>query len=273
MKNFFTFLPLLLFFVIGTTHAAGCPRIVSQAPYLTKSLQWLGLESCIVGVSRYDTLDRPHTGGLLDPDLDAIMVLQPDLLITSNWGGSENETQLAPQATETLRLDGFGSMAEVEENLRLIGNAAQISDIEQRVAQFHQQWLTAAQAIDGGGRRVLLLSSCSGAAYSFGRERWLGDLFNKAGFVVVESEAKVRPVHPGAEIATLNALIDQLQPDLLFIFEQSHNPQCALIKPKRPLRIITLDGEKFLHPAPVLLDGLKELHERRHEWTRNRTTP
>lgn len=261
---------LWLLLVVAVTapsaEASGCPRIVSQAPYLTKSLQWLELEPCIVGVSRYDTLERPHTGGLLDPDMETITLLQPDLLITSNWGSDEQIAQFAAVKIALLRLDGFESMAQIEDNLRQIGRAAHLADIDARVAQFHRQWREAAQAIDGGQRKVLLLSSCSGAAYSFGRHRWLGDLFSKAGFVVVESEPRVRAIHPGAEIATLTALIEETQPDLLFIFEQSVNPQCALIKPKRPIRIITLDGEQFLHPAPVLLDGLQTLQARRSEW-------
>lgn len=261
---------LLLLICTATLHAAeaNCPRIVSQSPYITRSLQWLGLEKCIVGVSRYDTLALPHTGGVLDPDADIIAALQPQLLFTSNWTPAEMLNEVTPAGTQSYRLDGFESMTQVEENLLVIGRAAQLTDIEQRVAQFHQQWRAAAAAINGNGQRVLLLSSCSGAPYSFGRERWLSDLFNAAGFVVVESEPKIRHLRPGEEVATLNALINQRQPELLFIFERTLQPQCAFIKPKTPIRIISLDGEKFLHPAPVVLEGLAELASKRTEWSR-----
>ena len=73
---------------------------------------------------------------------------------------------------------------------------------------------------------------------------------------------------PGEELVTINALINELEPDLLFIFERKQNKQCAFIKPKTPLTIINLDGEKFLHPAPVLLDGLAELATHRDKWSR-----
>lgn len=53
----------------------------------------------IVGVSRYDTLPLPPTGGALDPDA-------------------------APPGAKALRLHGFQRMAQVEENLRLVGMAA-----------------------------------------------------------------------------------------------------------------------------------------------------
>lgn len=243
-----------------------CPRIISQSPYLTKSLQWLGLESCIVGVSRYDTLDLPHTGGVMDPDGDAIEALQPDLIFTSNWTKAEVLTAVTPEGARSFRLDGFESMAQVADNLRLMGEAARLPDVEARVAAFQREWQKLAAGINGNGKKVLLLSACSGAPYSFGKKRWLSDLFTAAGFVNVETVEKIRHIKPGEEVTTLNALINELQPELLFIFERKQHKQCAFIKPQTPLIIINLDGEKFLHPAPQLLDGLKELAQQRNKW-------
>ena len=65
----FMVLPVLS---LAGTQTIDCPRIVSQSPYLTQSLVWLGRADCIVGVSRYDTLRRPKTGGVMDPDPAAI---------------------------------------------------------------------------------------------------------------------------------------------------------------------------------------------------------
>ncbi len=248
--------------LLWTQASQACPAIVSQSPYITKSLQWLGLEECIVGVSRYDRIDRPHTGGVMDPDADAIAALGPDLIFTSNWTRAGVLEAATPEGARAFRLDGFESMAQIEDNLRLMGHEAGMADIDQRVARFHQQWTEQARAIDGKGKRVLLLSACSGSPYSFGQKRWLSDLFSHAGFVNVETAEKIRHIKPGEELSTLNALINELEPELLFVFERKHNAQCAFIKPKTTLRIINLDGENFLHPAPVLLDGLRELRER-----------
>lgn len=245
-----------------------CPRIVSQSPYITKTLQWLGLEDCIVGVSRYDRLDRPHTGGVFDPDAAAIATLAPDLLFTSDWTTAEKLAAATPPGARGLRLDGFQSMAQIEDNLRTIGQAAGIGDIEQRISAFQRQWQEQADAINGNGRKVLLLSSCSGAPYAFGQRRWLSELFSRAGFVNVETAATIRHIKPGEEVATLNELINTLQPELLFIFERTASPQCALILPKTPLTIIHLDGEKFLHPAPTLIDALPELQQQQGKWSR-----
>jgi iron complex transport system substrate-binding protein len=255
-----------LLFSASNAVAFDCPRIISQSPYLTKSLQWLGLERCIVGVSRYDRLDLPHTGGVMDPDADAIAVLEPDLIFTSNWTKEAVLRAATPEGARGFRLDGFGSMAEVEENLRLMGHEVGLGDIDERVDTFHKEWLELAAEAKGNGKRVLLLSACSGSPYAFGQRRWLSDLFTHAGFTNVETVEKIRHIKPGEKVTTLNALINELQPELLFVFERKKSKQCAFIAPKTPLRIINLDGEKFLHPAPVVLEGLNELQQQRKQW-------
>jgi ABC-type Fe3+-hydroxamate transport system substrate-binding protein len=270
-KSLPTTLALGLLFTLLSFNALAmdenCPRIISQSPYLTKSLQWLGLEKCIVGVSRYDLLELPHTGGVMDPGAEAIEALQPQLIFTSNWTGAKVLEAATPEGARSFRLDGFESVRQIEDNLRLMGREAQLDDIDQRVDAFHREWQELAAGIEGNGKKVLLLSACSGSPYSFGQRRWLSELFTTAGFVNVETVEKIRHIKAGEEVATLNALINELQPELLFIFERKANKQCAFIKPKTPLTIINLDGEKFLHPAPVLLDGLAELATHRAKWS------
>jgi ABC-type Fe3+-hydroxamate transport system substrate-binding protein len=255
--------------MLGTAHGAesDCPTIVSQSPYITKTLQWLGLEDCIIGVSRYDKLDRPHTGGVIDPDQNMLSVLEPDLFFTSDWTPAQTLAQITPEETRNIKLQGFGSMAEIEENLRSIGLAVGMADIEQRVQSFHSSWIEASKAIQGGGRPAILVSACSGTPYSFGKERWIADLFQHAGFDIVETEKKIRHIRPGEKIETLTALIDELKPELLFSFERSNsNGQCAYIHPKTKIKMVHLNSEQFLDPSPTLLDGLAALSQKQHLW-------
>ena len=88
---------LLLIYVPLSLHAAqpteiaqqNCPRIISQSPYISKMLDYLGMGHCIVGVSRYSKRNLPRTGGILDPDAQAIDSLMPDLNNTSDWSKVE----------------------------------------------------------------------------------------------------------------------------------------------------------------------------------------
>jgi iron complex transport system substrate-binding protein len=66
---------------------AGTPqRIVSLAPNITEILFALGLEDRIVGVTRYcdypaEALQKEKIGGMVDPNLEKIQALRPDLII------------------------------------------------------------------------------------------------------------------------------------------------------------------------------------------------
>ncbi len=252
-------LTLVLLWLLAPAVEAACPRIVSQSPYITHTLDWLGLKDCIVGVSRYDTLDRPRTGGILDPDKDAIAVLKPDLMLTANWIGEEAWQAAAPAGAKALRLDGFRSMRQVEDNLLTIAKASGQPQVEVRARTFPTAWREKAKAVHGNGRRVLLLSACSGAPYTFGPDTWLYDLFTEAGFTVVETHPRLRHLRVENPVAALDDLIGKLRPEFVFVFERKYSDQCAAILPRTGVRIVALDGEQFLHPAPVLLKGLDTL--------------
>lgn len=61
-------------------------RIISLAPNITEILFALGLGGRVVGVTRYcdypaEALKREKIGGMLDPDIERISILAPDLII------------------------------------------------------------------------------------------------------------------------------------------------------------------------------------------------
>jgi ABC-type hemin transport system substrate-binding protein len=253
----------ILLFAGGLAQAAeACPRIVSQSPYITHTLEWMGLKQCIVGTSRYEDLGLPQTGGVLDPDAEAIALLEPAVILSSDWISEERARQITPADSRIYRLHGFQSMQQIEDNIRTIAKAADRDNGEALAEKFHQQWREAIKGIRAGHKKVLLISSCSGAPYSFGKTTWLYDLFTQAGFEVVETHDNIHHI----ESAKLGDLIDELQPELVFIFERKAARQCQMITPKIPTRIVTLDGETLLQPAPLLLQGLDELARKQAIW-------
>ncbi|MCX8085444.1 MAG: hypothetical protein N3C63_00945 [Rhodocyclaceae bacterium] len=258
---------LVLLLVAHAVWAEDCPRIVSQSPYITQALVWLGLESCIVGVSRYDALERPKTGGILDPDPEAIVRLSPQLLITSNWTPAEVWQRAAPPGARTLIVDGFRGMAGVEAMLREIGRAAGVAGIDERVERFAADWRTAAARVGGGGRRVLILSACGASPYSFGRGTTLFELFTAAGFEVVADHERIRnfPADRPDEVA---AWIAARRPEFIFALKNRRDEACnaAIALPGVP--ILPLDGERFTHPGPRLLEGIEQLRATMEEMPR-----
>lgn len=255
------FLLFSFLLLTGAAQAGDCPRIVSQSPYITRALDWLGLERCIVGVSRFDTLDRPRTGGVIDPDVDAIALLEPQLMITSNWTKADAWEKAAPPGARTMRVDGFRGMAGVETMLRDIGRAAGIADIDARVARFAADWRAAATRVDGKGRRVLILSTCGEAPYSFGRGTTLHEVFTAAGFDVVADHDSIRNFRPDQPDGDVTAWIAARKPDYLFALKNRRDEACNVAIAMPGIPILPLDGPLFTHPGPDLLKGLEQLRQ------------
>lgn len=243
--------------------APDCPRIVSQSPYLTLALEWLGRGHCIVGVSRYDRQRPrlPRTGGVMDPDGAAIAALKPDLIVTSDWTSSATLESVTPPGARALRLDGFGSLTEVETLLATLARESRAPGARQKLRDFSRRWRQLAAQVRGNGRRVLLVSACSGSPYSFGRQHLVGDIFAQAGFTVVETAPRIRHLRPGEEITDLDTLVARTRPDILLSFTPQSADHCSMISPDLPARIVGLQGDDFFHPGPGVLKAYAQMRE------------
>ena len=264
---FFFYTPFSIYAANQSIKSANsCPRIISQSPYISDMLDYIGMGRCIVGVSRYSKRDLPHTGGILDPDVEAIDALMPDLIITSDWSKEKTLKAATPKGATSIRLKSFNKMSQLEENMNTIIKATHWKGATEKINSFKKAWRTKVKQVKGNNKKVLLLSACSGNAYSFGPNSRLHDLFTQAGFKVVETKGKIRHVRPGNEIEHITALLDRYQPDLLFIFEQRLKKSCQMMMPKVPVSIISFDGRKFLHPTTEILEGLDLLISKKHRW-------
>jgi len=256
-----TFLLLSLALLVNLAQAADCPRIISQSPYISRALEWMGRGECIVGVSRYDRLPLFHTGGVMDPDGAAMADLEPDVVIYSEWTREETVQSATPHGALAVRVGGFRGMAGVESMLREVGRAAKVQDIDRRVARFATDWRHAAAQVDSRQRRVLILSACGESPYSFGRGSTLFEMFSAAGFEVVADHEHIRNFNPKTPQGDVAAWISQRRPELLFALQDHKAGSCnpAIAKPGIP--ILPLTGEHFTHPGPELLKGLEELRQ------------
>lgn len=109
-------------------------RIVSLLPSLTETVCELGACHRLVGVDRYSNFpasvrDLPKVGGGLDPSLEAIVALRPDvvLMATSSRAGARLESlglkvvALEPKTATDIRrvLDKVGQLLEVPDAQRV----------------------------------------------------------------------------------------------------------------------------------------------------------
>ena len=244
--------------------------IISQSPYITHAIDFFGMKKCIVGASIYDkqvAKDLTRTGKVFVPDKDAIKKLRPDFIFSSDWTKPSTMADITPLNAKGFILHGFQSMTQVENNLYTIGNVLKIPDFQTKVKNFSKSWRELAHTVDAKNKKVLLMSACSKDPYSYGRKTYLGDLFLEAGFDVVDNSKKVRVFKIGKEKNELDEFIKDYEPDFIFGFvPYTKAASCSVLEMDKKLPIVYLDGDLFLHPAPVIIDGLKELKSKENEW-------
>jgi len=107
-------------------------RVVSLNPSLTHILVELGARDLLVGVDDYSHKQRPelsglpNVGGLFDPSLEAVVALEPDLVV------------LVPSAEQRDfrgRLEGLGIRTAAFRNLRFAEVLANIADLGELVGR------------------------------------------------------------------------------------------------------------------------------------------
>ena len=131
--------------------ADGPRRIISLVPATTEMLFAMGAGDRLAGVSSYDRFPPevarlPRVGGLLDPDVERVLSLTPDLVIVY-----ETQTDLNRQL-ERAGIPIFGyrhrDLADVTETMRALGDRIGAGPAADAAASLVEKQLA------GTGRRV-----------------------------------------------------------------------------------------------------------------------
>lgn len=122
-----------LWLVVSAVLAGAAPRpqrIVSTAPSITEILYALGLGDCVVGVTRFcryppEAQLKPKIGDYINPNLEAITALKPDLVVVQT-----NPVRLSERLNalhlRTLEVDQQ-DIAAIYKSIRRIGDAAGVA--------------------------------------------------------------------------------------------------------------------------------------------------
>ena len=129
----------------ATLHAqtaqAGPRRIVSLVPATTEMLYLIGAGSRLAGVSNYDHFPAdveklPRVGGLLDPNVETLLSLKPDLVIVYD---TQDELK---QQLERARIPIFHyvhkGLPDITQTIRLLGERIGSTAIPAALAQLIQ---------------------------------------------------------------------------------------------------------------------------------------
>src|SRR5512140_3512656 len=113
---------------LGDTLAAGPwpRRIISLSPNLTEILFAVGVDSGrIAGVTRYcdyppAATRRPRVGGIIDPSLEAIQMINPDLVLAARGNPREVQKQIRALGFPVFAVEDRTGLAGIEQIIRQV---------------------------------------------------------------------------------------------------------------------------------------------------------
>ena len=241
-------------------------RIVSLIPAVTEMLFAIGAGPQVVAVSSFDDFppevkSLPRVGALLDPDVERILTLRPDLVITYGSQGSV-EAQLARAGIKTFSYRHGGVMA-ILQTLRELGTATgRVPQAEGKTREIEAKLNAVRATVRGYARpRVLLVFGRQPRSlrqmYASGGVGFLNDILEAAGGTNVFADVEQESVQPSQETLLARA------PDVIIEIRSGRSETTtdaagernawsplASIPAVRNSRIHLLTGAQFVVPGP-----------------------
>ena len=249
-------------------------RIISLAPSLTETVYALGADSRLVGDTDYcdyppDAQKKPKVGGAIEPSLEKIAALHPDLvLVTKGFNRLDTvralETLHIPSyATDPHTVDEIISSTEKLADLLNIDAAGKTlaADLRQRLAVLQTRLSPLPP------RRVLFIV-WTDPLISIGKNTFIADALRRAGAISIVDASQDWPQISLEEIV-------RLQPDFL-VFASSHSDNGThdfeMIAARPGWRILdavrnhryAIISDAVNRPAPRIVSAIEDLARQLH---------
>jgi len=242
-------------------------RIVSIAPANTEFLFALGLEDKIVGVTDWcnypaAALSKEKVGDFLNPSLEQIVSLKPDLVVAASLH-KEVVLQLDALNIPTIVLDAL-SIEQVLANADLLGVATGATKAANKLKQDIQDVLKEVAdkvaAVKTEDRPVVYYEVWYDPIMTAGPGTFIDELITKAGGINVAGAT-----HGKYPVMALEELLTK-QPDVIFYGHAMETAEQLMnranwggIPAIQTGSIYLLDEDVILRPGPRIAHGLLEM--------------
>jgi len=256
-------------------------RIISLIPAVTEMLFAIDAGPDVIAVSSFDAYppevkNLPRVGALLDPNVERILSLKPDLVIV--YGSQQELKQQLARASIPIFDYRHAGLADVSTTIRTLGErtgrVAQANDVVARIQQGLAD-IRARVANRPRPRTLLVFGREPGALrgiYASGGVGFLDDMLRLAGGDNVFADIKKEAVEASTE------LILSRRPDVILEIRTSDNPsspatvasELALWKALSSVpavrndRVHFLTDDRIVIPGPRVAEGTRTIAQALH---------
>jgi iron complex transport system substrate-binding protein len=248
-------------------------RVVSVSPSTTEALFAVGAGDRVVGRSRFcdwppEATKLPTVGGVIDSDVEAILALEPDLVVGSPGPASARLGERLAKFGVATWFPEVDSLAEVDAMIlgmgERTGHEAQAKDVAGAV---DARAAGVEHAIAGASMPRVLLVVDIGPVVATGPKDFLDELLRRAGGTNVLTQG------PSWQTLDFEQIVG-LDPDVVVDVSAANSGEVARIRPETPgwkeVRAVreghvkTLADARILRPGPRIAEGLAVLARALH---------
>jgi len=248
---------------VALTLSKPATRVVTLLPSLAEVVCDLGACDRLVGIDRYtnwppETANVAVVGGGLDPQLESILRLRPDLIV------------MAPSARVIARLRDLGlpvlalepkRMADLARTYRVLGEALGIAEADARFTQLQSDLGVLKRSVDASWLGARVYFEVSDELYAAGPDSFVGELLTSLGF----GNAISSGLGPFPKISP--EWVVRANPDALVVSEQTvgrltQRPGWSgmpAIAEKQVCAMPQAQADALVRPGPRLVSGAQWL--------------
>jgi iron complex transport system substrate-binding protein len=252
-------------------------RIVSLVPSVTEMIFAMGAGPRVVGVSNFDRFPpeattRPNVGGLIDPDIERIISLKPDLVVVYGTQ-TDLQTQMDRARIPTFLYEHFG-IADITTTIRSlgkrIGNVKESGDLASRIDGEIEE-VRKRVAARPRPRTMLVFgrdAETLRGIYASGGVGFLHDMIEAAGGTNVFADVKRQSIQATSELAVARAPDVIVEIGIETASASGRNlhawDSLASIPAVRTKRIYLLTGDGMMNPGPRISQSVRRVAEVLH---------
>ena len=265
----------------GQAPAPPAPRrIVSLVPALTEMLFAIGAGPQVVAVSSFDTYPPevarlPRVGALLDPDVERVLALTPDLVAV--YGSQTDLKRQLARASIPVYDYRHAGLADVFTTMRALGARTGHGPQADRIARAIEARIDAVRQRSAAGSRprvLLVFGREEGSLrniYASGGRGFLHDMLSAAGGANVFADVQQEAVQATTELVLARApeVIVELRerPDWTpadTAAAQAAWGRLAAVPAVKAGRVAVVAGEGLVVPGPRVADAVERLSAALH---------
>ena len=242
-------------------------RIVSLLPSLSETVCALGACQRLVGVDRYSNWPAsiaqvPRVGGGIDPNIESIVALKPDLVLAA--GSTRGADRLQALGLTVLRLEPRNH-ADAQRVLRTVGDALSLPAAEsERVWREIQNGVQAAvQSLSPHAKAQRVYFEVSSAPYGASESSFIGETLTRMGVT------NILPAAMGPFPQVNPEFVVRAQPDVIMVGDSSRismaqRPGWASLKAMQGQRICVFkqaESDMLVRAGPRMAEGARLMAE------------